>query len=77
MFLNVDNVTRYKLDIRNFPDIFHVILLVNVECSFSKFHVVGFLGEFPANSSFYSLSEIWWNGKQNEKHVELLTESLG
>ena len=58
MFLNVDNVTRYKLNIRNFPDIFHVILLVNVECSLSRFHVVGFLGEFPANSSFYSLSEI-------------------
>ena len=58
MFLNVGNVTRYKLNFRNFPDIFHFILLVNVECSLSKFHVFGFLGEFRANSSFYPLLEI-------------------
>ena len=72
----MDNVTRYKLYFPNFPDNFHFILIVNVECSLSKFQVFGFLGNFPANSAFYSLPEVWSNGKQNEKHVELLTESL-
>ena len=71
-FFNVDNVTRYKLYFPNFPDIFQFILIVNVECSLSKFQVFGFLGNFPANSAFYSLPEVWLN----EKHVELLTESL-